>query len=137
MFRNIVVAIDTLEPSSWAKALPAAIALAKSGQARLTLATVIPDLRAMIEAEWSAIGYRQMIDSARAKLGSLSDAFPGAAIEVGTGSIWRGIIEISEQAGADLIVLASHRPEMRDYLIGANAVGVVRHAPCSVLVVRD
>lgn len=34
-------------------------------------------------------------------------------------------------------MLASHRPGTRDNLIGANAVHVVRHTPCSVLVVRE
>jgi nucleotide-binding universal stress UspA family protein len=36
-----------------------------------------------------------------------------------------------------VIVLASHRPELKDYLLGPNAARVVRHAKCSVLVVRD
>ncbi len=37
---------------------------------------------------------------------------------------------------ADLIVMASHRPEMKDYLLGSNAGHIVLHAPCSVFVVR-
>jgi universal stress protein F len=32
--------------------------------------------------------------------------------------------------------MASHRPEMRDYLIGPNAAHVAQHASCSVLVLR-
>jgi nucleotide-binding universal stress UspA family protein len=35
-----------------------------------------------------------------------------------------------------LIVMNSHRPDLRDHLIGSNASQVVRHASCSVLVVR-
>ena len=42
-----------------------------------------------------------------------------------------------EAAGAELIVMASHRPELRDYLIGPNAARVMRHADASVLVVRE
>jgi nucleotide-binding universal stress UspA family protein len=56
---------------------------------------------------------------------------------VGHGSIYAEILRASRDAGADLIVMASHRPEMKDYLIGANAARVVRHADCSVLVVRE
>jgi len=48
-----------------------------------------------------------------------------------------GLMAVGERIGADLIVLASHRPAMKDYLLGANASRVVRHAPCSVFVVRD
>ena len=40
-------------------------------------------------------------------------------------------------AGYDLIVVGSHRPAMATYLLGSNASTIVRHAPCSVLVVRE
>lgn len=56
---------------------------------------------------------------------------------VGTGSIGGGIFDLTEQVEADPIVLASHRPGMRDWLIGANASHFVRHAFCSVLGVRE
>ncbi|MGS1015396.1 universal stress protein [Allosphingosinicella humi] len=140
MFKSIVVPVDTGEPSSWAKALPTAIALAKANGAQLTITTVIPNVRAMVQAEWSIIAFQDMADTAHAQLGSIIGEFPDApevTTEVGCGSIWRGILEIAERVGADLIVLSSHRPAMKDYLIGANAVNVVRHAPCSVMVVRD
>lgn len=139
MFESIVVPVDTQEPDSWAAIVPTAISMVVANQARLTLCTIIPDVRAMIEAEWSAIAYRQMVDTARARLATLAEEFPGVAgprIEVGSGSIWRGIVELASQAKADLIIMASHRPAMKDYLLGANAVSVVRHAPCSVMVVR-
>ena len=32
--------------------------------------------------------------------------------------------------------IASHRPDITTYLLGSNAAAVVRHAECSVLVVR-
>jgi nucleotide-binding universal stress UspA family protein len=37
---------------------------------------------------------------------------------------------------ADLIVIGSHHPNWSTYLIGSNATKIVRHALCSVLVVR-
>ncbi|MFQ5760821.1 MAG: universal stress protein, partial [Acidiferrobacterales bacterium] len=43
---------------------------------------------------------------------------------------------VAEKAGCDLIVMASQRPELKDYLLGPNAARVVRHANCSVLVAR-
>ena len=55
---------------------------------------------------------------------------------VDTGSIYHCILETAERIGIDLIVMASHRPEMSDYLVGPNASRVVRHARISVLVVR-
>jgi len=47
------------------------------------------------------------------------------------------ILRVAEEAGADLIVVGSHRPAMKDYLLGTNASRVVRHARCSVLVARE
>jgi universal stress protein F len=48
----------------------------------------------------------------------------------------QSILDVAEDVGADLIVVASHRPGLSDYLLGSTASRVVRHANCSVLVVR-
>ncbi len=58
-------------------------------------------------------------------------------VAVADGTIYVGILDLAANIEADLIIMASHRPEMRDYLLGANAAKVVRHAKCSVMVVRD
>lgn len=42
----------------------------------------------------------------------------------------------AEHEGVDCIVIASHKPEFVDYLLGSTAARVVRHAPCSVHVMR-
>ena len=52
------------------------------------------------------------------------------------GTIYHEICRIAENAGSDLIVMASHRPEVKDYLLGPNAARVVRHAKQSVFIVR-
>jgi len=52
------------------------------------------------------------------------------------GGVYHDVLQEAEKIGADLIVVGSHRPTMATYLIGSNAATIVRHAPCSVLVVR-
>ena len=48
-----------------------------------------------------------------------------------------GLCDLAEARHADLIVVGSHgRRGMRRVLLGSTAEAVVRHAPCSVLVVR-
>ncbi len=47
------------------------------------------------------------------------------------------ILNYAEHIGADLIVLHSHDPDLSDYFIGSVAGRVVRHAHCSVHVVRQ
>lgn len=42
----------------------------------------------------------------------------------------------AEREGVDCIIIASHKPELVDYLLGSTAARVVRHAPCSVHVMR-
>jgi nucleotide-binding universal stress UspA family protein len=60
----------------------------------------------------------------------------GQIIKVSVGSIGGEIISVAKDRAVDLILMASHRPEMRDYLIGPDASYVAQHADCSVLVLR-
>jgi nucleotide-binding universal stress UspA family protein len=53
-----------------------------------------------------------------------------------SGGVHLELLRDAEAWGADLIVVGSHRPVMSDYLLGSNAKTIVRHAQCSVLVVR-
>lgn len=140
MYRSILVPVDLEQPSSWEKALPTAVALCQAFGASLTLVTVVPERAVMFESQWSPIAQREMLEVARARLGSLASTVEDAgevAHHVEMGGIYSTILSIGERIGADLIVLSSHRPAMRDYLLGANASRVVRHARCSVFVVRD
>jgi universal stress protein F len=138
MFKSILVAIDLDEPASWSRALPVVLPLARMGDARLTLGTVVTDWEAMAD-QWSPAGYRERVELARARLCGLADSCGDQPhdVLVGSGRIGPGILELAGKAGADLIVMASHRPGLRDYLLGGNAAHVVNHAPCSVLVVRE
>ncbi len=66
------------------------------------------------------------------------DASGGAAVSCLGHSDPDVIQAIKDQADAlPFAHIGSHRPELKDYLLGPNAARVVRHANCSVLVVRD
>ena len=41
------------------------------------------------------------------------------------------------QIEPDVVVMAAHRPSPKEYLLGANAARVARHAGCSILIVRE
>ena len=139
MYSRILVPLDLDEPSSWSKAVPVAQAMAKAFDASVTLCTVVPDSVAMIEAQWSRLSFQALLDKASAKLSLLAHELDCEDVEteVGMGNIAGGILSVAESIGADLIVVSSHRPEMKDWVLGANAARVVRHAGCSVMVVRD
>jgi nucleotide-binding universal stress UspA family protein len=54
------------------------------------------------------------------------------------GDPWRRIVELAADARADLIVLGAHGDgTLVERVLGSVAERVVRHAPTSVLVVRD
>ena len=140
MYSRILVAVDLDEPSSWQKPISTALALADCFGAKLALAYVVPDRVLMLQAQWSVSSVRAIMEDARIKLMKVArDHALGRGVEeiVRSGPVYAGLIEAGETFEADLIVLSSHRPEMKDYLLGANASRVVRHAKCSVMVVRE
>jgi universal stress protein F len=137
MFKSILVAIDLDDPTSWSRIHPIALPLARMSCARLTLATIVTDREALPE-QWSPAGYRGLAATARVRLFDLAELCGEQphGVLVGSGHVGAGILDLALEAEADLIVLASHRPGLRDYLLGGSATHVVNHAPCSVLVVR-
>lgn len=140
MYSSILVAIDINEPSSFEKSVPVALALGKCFGARIALGYVVTDLQLEVEAEWSGLALARLIKTAEARLQLIASEIGEGqhiATHVATGRVFRAILEIADTIDADLIVLASHRPQMKDFLIGENAERIVRHAPLSVMVVRD
>ena len=56
---------------------------------------------------------------------------------IGSGTNYKDVLLVAGEFPADLIVIASHRPEMSYYMLGPNVARIVRHAKYSVMVVRD
>lgn len=139
MYKNILVAIDVDERASWESSIPIAMSLAQCFSAHVTLCSVLRDAEAASAAQWSAIAYREMLETMRARLRLVgSEACGGEfAVEIGMGTILEGILQAARTSSADLIVISSHRPGIKDHFISANAARVARRAPCSVLIVRD
>ena len=52
------------------------------------------------------------------------------------GHAGRTIVSFAEEEGIDCIVIASHKPGIKDLLIGSTAQRVVRHATCAVHILR-
>ena len=140
MFRTVLLAVDLSQESSWAKALPAALRSLDEGGA-LHVVTVAPDLGPSMVGMYFTPGYeKKLLHDLGERLSAWTAANAPDGVEVHPhvlhGSIYGQIVEAAARLGADLIVMASHRPEIADYLIGPNAQKVVSHAACSVMVVR-
>jgi nucleotide-binding universal stress UspA family protein len=142
MFSTIVVPIDLAEPESSGRALNAAIRMAQDYDATMHVVTVVPDMGMSIVGGYFPKGFEQKaLDDTKIRLKAfLQDTVPADVKVKGHvvhGAIYQQILQIADTLEADLIVMASHRPAMRDYLLGPNAARVVRHATQSVLVVRE
>ena len=142
MYKNILLSVDLNDESSWKKALPVAVDMCQSSGASLRVLTVVPDFGMSIVDQYFPEGFEKDMGEKvlEALKAFVKENVPdGVKVQhiVGEGTIYEVILKMAEDTKADLIVMASHRPELKDYLLGPNAARVVRHADCSVLVVRD
>jgi nucleotide-binding universal stress UspA family protein len=76
------------------------------------------------------------ITHAEEELGKLAAQCGCSDAVVREGAPATEILEHAAEINADLIVLHSHDPGLSDYFLGSTASRVVRHAHCSVHVVR-
>lgn len=140
MFKSILVPIDLEQESSWRFAIPEAIEFAKASEGKLVVMTVVRDITSMLKGVTLPFQLEKAVADARRHLADITEGFRTDAVpielEVRFGSIGREILAAAKDRSCDLIVMASHRPEVLDYLIGPNAAHVAHHAHCSVLVLR-
>jgi nucleotide-binding universal stress UspA family protein len=141
MYKRIVLAVDLAEPTLSPKGLAQAVELAKTGGSELRLVNVQPVMPATF-MEYVPVDF----DAEQAKLATEAlDAILTAVdlpperktAATRAGGIYHELLQEASEWDADLIVVGSHRPVMSDYLLGSNAKTIVRHAQCSVLVVRE
>jgi nucleotide-binding universal stress UspA family protein len=141
MYKRIVLAVDLVEPTSAPKGLAQAIELAQTGAGELRLVNVQPVIPATF-MEYVPVDF-DVEQENRAKealdviLGSIDLPAERKSAATRAGGIYHELLQEASEWDADLIVVGSHRPVMSDYLLGSNAKTIVRHAQCSVLVVRE
>ncbi|NCC24271.1 MAG: universal stress protein [Deltaproteobacteria bacterium] len=143
MYKRILVPIDLQEPDDRARCigLDRALELCRLYKAQLYVLTVVPDMGMPIVANYfpSDTGDKIVAD-AETMLHEMIGVYIPDDIDVNylvaQGSVYRRILRMAEKISADLIIMPAHRLKLQDYLLGTNTAKVVRHAQCSVLVVR-
>jgi len=139
MFKKILVPVDLQEKSSWERALPAALRMAEDHGAELHLVTAMPPLPAQVYGYFPEDFEPKLMDDGKTALEAFVAEHCGGrkvVAHVDQGQPYDVIIALAKKLDVDLIVMGSHRPELKDYLLGPNAARVTRHATCSVMVVR-
>ena len=142
MYHDILLTVDLNDEASWAKALPAAVELAKTSGATLHVVSIVPDFGMPVVGGFFPDDFEEKaLAEVSEKLVAFCAENVASEIKVKNivrhGNVYKEILEIAGEIGCDLIVIGAHRPDLKDYLLGPNAARVVRHANCSVLVVRD
>jgi nucleotide-binding universal stress UspA family protein len=139
-FQKVLIAVD--EDPIAAHAAEVGMELAHSLHAQVALTYVIDP--ALILGPEAGIAADELITAARQDAARLvadfrarlqADAHALAFVPVGSPA--SEIVKAAKEWQADLIVIGSHgRRGVTRALVGSVAEGIVRHAPCPVLVVR-
>ncbi len=142
MFTAILLPVDLGAPASWRRAAELVAELARHGGGTIHVVSVLPDYGMPIVGSYFPPDFekRALEDLARSLDDWVRENLPGdvkVEAHVAHGPIYREILHAADRLGCDAIVMAAHRPELKDYLLGSNAARVVRHARQSVLIVRD
>ncbi len=140
MFKDVLCAVDLGDEHSWKKALPKAIEM-RGDSGNLHLLTVVPEFGLSMISQYFPDDFEdKTLSAAKDALREFIDKnvpkdVPSRAI-VAQGRVYEQILRIAKEVGCDAIVMAAGHPDLAQYLLGPNAARVVRHASCSVLVVR-
>ena len=140
MFQRILVPVDLTDPEFAKPAVETAASLAHACDAELRLIHVMPATPTLLTKFVPADFDTQQMRSAKEALDIVAGeiGLPQRLVSttVSQGGVYHEILEEAASIGADLIVMSSHQPAMKTHLLGSNAAYVVRHASCSVLIVR-
>ena len=140
MFKKILVPVDLADVETSRQAIAEAVDLAKlsDGTIRLLYVRSILPVTYMefVPPEFD----EEQVDKSTVALSKIVSELNLPPNRISTnvriGAVYNEVLDEVEQLGIDLVVIGSHRPTMATYLLGSNAATIVRHAKCSVLVVR-
>lgn len=140
LFRKVLASVDLGDPQSSIRVVQAALEVI-AGDDTLHVVNVVPSYGSSMVGSFFPAGHEEKaIAKAKEELHAFTAKHVPAGVRVqhiiAHGNIYEEILSAADKVSADLIVIGSHRPELKDYLVGPNAERVVRHSLRSVLVVR-
>lgn len=140
MFKKILVAIDLADDTQNDTLLRATAEIANAGNSDVYLLHIVPSApphvsqflpKSYEQATFKRIQKELIALAKNCDLKDIKDA------SVRFGDAYHEILAYANKIGANLIIVASHRPHLSDYLLGTTAARIVRHASCSTLVIRQ
>jgi universal stress protein F len=136
MYKNIVVPVDLAHTEKAAVMIETAKKLADEN-ARIILTNIVEEIPAHIVAELPGEYIEKSKSTALSEMRQIANSAGfNVEVDIRVGSPANAILAVADNNQADAIVIASHRPGLQDYLLGSTAARVVRHAKCTVIVIR-
>lgn len=137
--RNILIPIDMSHGERSDGMMLQAKELSDGPANTITLLYVLQEVPSYLAIDLPEDTKRKTVGHSKDYLKSLIEKYNLPAttdICIRQGNAFHEILEEAERRNTDLIVIASHKPGLSDYLLGSVAGKVVRHSQCSVLVLR-
>ncbi len=136
MFNTILIPIDIGHTDEVKNVINIAAANGNK-DARIILLNIVEDIPKWAAAELPDGFQQKSLQTAQEELNAIANASDiKTDADARIGHPYQTILDVAKEKGAELIIIASHQPGLQDYLLGSTAAKVVRHARCSVLVVR-
>lgn len=134
--KKILVAIDLARTGGNDLILEVARDLGRDAGAEVTLLYVVETIPKHIAVQLPAGTLKNTKDEAEQDVQNLvaKNGFSHGLVRQGVPK--SEILSLAGEIGAELIVMHSHDPGLADYVLGSVAGRVVRHAHCSVYIVR-
>lgn len=143
MSNSVLCAVDVSNGDDDIKVIQKAAQLAALDGAQLDVVAVVPDFgMSQVGAFFGKDHHEEMMADAKSRLNALVvralDTAQNDKVRhvVATGRAYEEVLTLAKKTDASLIVVGAHKADLTDYLLGPNAARVVRHARCSVHVVR-
>ncbi|WP_417512882.1 universal stress protein [Minwuia sp.] len=141
MFKDILVPLDLGDKTESERLLGRAETLAAQSDARLHVMTVVPDYATPLVASFFPKDYeKNAVAEGEKDLKAFVSGHSAKGIVaqyiVGHGSVYKEVVRMAGKTGCDLIIMGPGASDESDYLLGHNAARVMRHAACSVLLLR-
>ena len=142
MYKDILLAVDLGHQDDEEDAVRTVVEYARAFKSRVHIITVVPDFGMSLVGSFFPKGFEKgaLAEADKQLHAYAQEKFPDEITRrhiVGHGVIYKEILRYAGVVKADLIVMSAHRRGLEDYLLGPTAARVVRHADCSVLVVRE